>query len=56
MATKFKKVANNYFEHNQKRVFGLTSWAHVDDLFNMETIATKSIGSGQTVIDWFQED
>jgi len=51
MAMEFKKVANNHIKHNQERVFGLMSWAHVDDLFNMETIATNPIEGGQTTID-----
>jgi len=42
MATEFKKVANNYFEHNQERVFGLTSWANVEDLFPDDMLTKRS--------------
>lgn len=37
LAVEFKKIDNNYTTHNQERVFGLTSWALVDDLFNETT-------------------
>jgi len=52
LATEFKKIDNNYTDHNQERVFGLTSWAVVDDLFNMDEMATINLGNGQTTIDW----
>ena len=35
LAAEFKKIDNNYTTHNQEGVFGLTSWALVDDLFNV---------------------
>jgi hypothetical protein len=33
MATEFKKIDNEYLQHNMRRDFGLTSWANPDDLF-----------------------
>ncbi len=55
MTKEFQKISNNV-ENNQERVFGLTSWAHVDDLFNMKTMATKTARGGHTVIDWSQHN
>jgi len=52
LTAEFKKIDNNYTEHNQERVFGLTSWALVDDLFNVDEMATINLGGGQTTIDW----
>jgi hypothetical protein len=33
MAMKFKKISNKYIKNNAKRDFGLTSWAHIDELY-----------------------
>ena len=33
MTMEFKKVDNEYLQHNVRRDFGLISWAHSDDLF-----------------------
>jgi hypothetical protein len=33
MASEYKKIDNEYLENNSRRDFGLTSWAHVDELF-----------------------
>jgi hypothetical protein len=52
MVEEFKKIDNNYGANNQERVFGLTSWALVDDLFNMDEMTTINIGGGPTSIDW----
>jgi hypothetical protein len=33
MASEYKKIDNEYLENNSRRDFGLTSWAHTDELF-----------------------
>jgi len=51
MAVEFKKVANNYFEYNQEKVFGSTSWATVHDLFPEGKMEEKSLVGNSTTID-----
>lgn len=33
MAVEFKKIDNEYLSFNTRRDFGLTSWAHIDEMF-----------------------
>jgi len=56
MTKEFQKISNNYMENNQEKVFSLTSWPNVDDLFNMETMATKTTSGEHTIIDWSQHN
>ncbi len=53
MAMEFKKVDNEYLQHNVRRDFGLTSWANSDDLFPSD-LPTQSMNP--TLIDWAKLD
>jgi hypothetical protein len=39
------KINKEYREHNMIRDFGLTSWAHTDELFPWTDIPTKKVGN-----------
>jgi len=41
----------HYLKHNQERVFGLTSWAHPDDMFQ-EDMETVKLDTGARIVDW----
>jgi hypothetical protein len=45
MALEFKKIDNEYLENNAKREFGLTSWAHMDELFPWPNIPMKKVNN-----------
>jgi hypothetical protein len=45
------KINKDYREHNMIRDFGLTSWAHMDELFPWTDIPTKKVGNLE-IIDW----
>ena len=53
MASKYKKFDNKYLENNARRDFGLTSWAHTDELFpwNPDETPRKEINKGLSIID-----
>jgi hypothetical protein len=54
MASEYKKIDNKYLENNPKRDFGLTSWAHTDELFPWKPDETlmKEINNELSIIDW----
>jgi hypothetical protein len=52
MALEFKKIDNEYLENNAKRQFGLTSWAHMDELFSGPNIPMKKVNNELSIIDW----
>jgi hypothetical protein len=52
MALEFKKIDNKYLENNAKREFGLTSWAHMDELFPWPNIPMKKVNNALSIIDW----
>ena len=49
MAMEFKKIDNEYLQHNMRRDFGLTSWANPDDLFPSDMPMQSGNSS---LIDW----
>jgi hypothetical protein len=51
IAIKMDKINKEYREHNMIRDFGLTSWAHTDELFPWTDIPTKKVGNLE-IIDW----
>jgi hypothetical protein len=53
MASEYKKIDNEYLENNSRRDFGLTSWAHTDELFPWTPDETpmKEINKGLSIID-----
>lgn len=58
MAKEYKRVANEYMEHNNQRQFGLTSWASPDELFPDSLKMKKIVLGGDEgqrtteIIDW----
>ena len=54
MASKYKKIDNEYLENNIRRDFGLTLLAHTDELFpwNPDETSMKEINKGLSIIDW----
>jgi hypothetical protein len=54
MASEYNKINNEYLENNSRRDFGLTSWAHVDELFPWipDETPMKEINKGLSIIDW----
>jgi hypothetical protein len=54
MASEYKKIDNEYLENNSRRDFGLTSWAHADELFpwNPDETPMKEINNELNIIDW----
>jgi hypothetical protein len=54
MASEYKKIDNEYLENNSRRDFGLTSWAHTDELFpwTPNETPTKEINKGLSIINW----
>ena len=54
MASKYKKIGNEYLENNSRRDFGLTSWAHTYELFPWTPNETsmKEINKGLSIINW----
>jgi hypothetical protein len=51
IAIEIEKINKEYREHNMIRDFGLTSWAHMDELFPWTNIPTKKVGNLE-IIDW----
>jgi hypothetical protein len=51
IAIEMDKINKEYREHNMIRDFGLTSWAHTDELFPWIDIPTKKVGNLH-IIDW----
>ena len=51
IAIEMDKINKEYREHNMIRDFGLTSWAHTDELFPWTDIPTKKVGNLH-IIDW----
>ena len=49
MALEFKKIDNEYLQHNVRRDFGLTSWASSDDLFPSDLPMQSGDSS---LVDW----
>jgi hypothetical protein len=52
MTSEYKKIDNEYLENNGRRDFGLTSWAHTDELFPWEETPMKKINNELSIIDW----
>ena len=54
MASKYKKIDNEYLENNARKDFGLTSWAQTDELFlwNLDETPMKEINKGLNIIVW----
>ena len=54
MAFEYKKIDNEYLENNPRKDFGLTSWAHMDELFpwNPDETPMKELNKGLTIINW----
>jgi hypothetical protein len=54
MASEYKKIDNEYLENNARRDFGLTSWAHTEELFPWTPDETpmKKINKELNIIDW----
>jgi hypothetical protein len=52
MDLEFKKIDIEYLENNVKREFGLTSWAHTDELFPWPNIPMKKVNNALSIIDW----
>jgi hypothetical protein len=54
MASEYKKIDNEYLENNSRRDFGLTSWAHTDELFPWTPNETsmKEINKVLSIINW----
>jgi hypothetical protein len=51
MASEYKTIDNEYLENNAKRDFGLTLWAHKDELFPWENTPMKKINNELSIID-----
>jgi hypothetical protein len=52
MDLEFKKIDIEYLENNVKREFGLTSWAHTDELFPWPNIPMKKVNNALSIINW----
>jgi hypothetical protein len=54
MASEYKKIDKEYLENNSRRDFGLTSWAHTDELFpwTLDETPMKEINKGFSIINW----
>jgi hypothetical protein len=52
MALEYKKIENEYLKNNARRDFGLTLWAHTNELFLWENTPTKKINNELSIIDW----
>ena len=54
MASEYMKIDNDYMKNNARREFGITSWAHTDELFpwNPDEIPMKEMDKGISIIDW----
>lgn len=52
MAMELQRILNTYSQDNERRDFGLTSWAAPDELFPVDKLRTKVVAGNQTVIDW----
>jgi hypothetical protein len=51
MAFEMDKINKEYKQHNLMRDFGLTSWAHTDDMFPWNEVLTTRINN-LDIIDW----
>jgi hypothetical protein len=51
MAIEMDKINKEYKKYNMIRDFGLTSWAHTDELFPWTNNPTKKVGNLH-IIDW----
>ena len=53
MASEYMKIDNDYMKNNARREFGITSWAHTDELFpwNPDEIPMKEMDKGISIID-----
>ena len=53
MAFEYKKIDNEYLKNNARWDFGLTSWAHTDELFlwNPDETLIKEINKGLSIIN-----
>ena len=47
------KINQEHREHSMIRDFGLTSWAHTDELFSWTDIFTKKVENLE-IIDWIE--
>jgi hypothetical protein len=52
MPFEYKKIDNEYLENNARRDFGLTWWAHTDELFPWIETPMKKINNELSIIDW----
>ena len=54
MASKYKKIDNEYLENNARKDFGLTSWVHMEELFPWTPDETpmKEINKELSIINW----
>jgi hypothetical protein len=52
MANEFKKIDNEYLQNNVRRDFGLTSWAHTDELYPPDL----PMQPNSELIDWAKLD
>jgi len=53
MAKEFQKIDNNYIENNTRRDFGLTSWAHSDEMYPSDL---PTLPENSDAIDWAKLD
>jgi hypothetical protein len=51
MAIKMEKINKEFMQYNVMKDFGLTSWAHINELFPWTNIPTKKVKILET-IDW----
>jgi hypothetical protein len=51
MAIEMDKINKEYKQHNMMRDFGLTSWAHTDDMFPWNEVPTMKVNN-LDIIDW----
>lgn len=52
MAAEFSRIDNEYTRHNSKREFGLTSWAHTDDMFPWTKVPMIDMPGNTSTMDW----
>ena len=52
MAEEFSRIDNEYTRHNSKRDFGLTSWAHTDEMFPWSRTPMVDVEGNDSIIDW----
>jgi hypothetical protein len=51
MAMEYKRISNEYMKNNARTNFGLTSWAHTDDLYPWKVTPTKKINNELSIRD-----